>query len=69
MRILLLIIRYGVLRMKYQDTHIILFSIKVGGRNVLLIQILRNPGIDRKCQKYDSFFVKFETIPWAVPPC
>ena len=55
--------------MKYYDTHSILFRIKVGGRNVLLIQILRNTGINRKWQKYDSFFVKFETTPQTMPPC
>ena len=59
MSILLLIIRYDVFRMKYKDTHNILFRIKDGRRNVLLRQILRNPEIDRDCQKYDSFFVKF----------
>ena len=68
MRILLLIIRYDVFRMKYKDTHSILFRIKVGGRNVLLMQIYRNPEIDTKCQKNDSFFVKFETTPWTMPP-
>ena len=40
---------------------------KVGGRNVLLIQILRNSEIDRKCQKYDSFCVKFEATPRTMP--
>ena len=55
--------------MKNYDTHNILFRIKVGGRNILLIQILRNTGIDRKCQRYDSFFVKFETTPRRMPPC
>ena len=69
MRILLVIIRYDVFRMKYKDTHSILFRIKVGGRNVLLVYIWENPEIDRKCQKYDSFFVKFETTPWNMPPC
>ena len=69
MRILLIIIRYDVFRMKYKDTHSILFRIKVGGRNVILMQIWRNPEIDRKCQKYDNFFVKFETTPWMMPPC
>ena len=29
----------------------------------LLVQIWRNPEIDRKCQKFDSFLVKFETTP------
>ena len=49
--------------------HSILFRIKVGRRNVLLIQILRNPRIDQKCLKYDSFFVKFETTIRTMPPC
>ena len=37
----------------------ILFRKKIGGRNVLLMQIWRNPEIDRKCQKYDNFFVNY----------
>ena len=66
---LLLIIRYGVFRMKKWNTYSIHYRTKVGWSNVLLIQSRWNPEIDikkkkkkkKKGQNYESFFLKFET--------